>query len=114
MSASLEELVARFEQIELEQHLDDPEQLPLALAERQSLLTAIQSADTSHLSPELRATLKERLRVQLERDQALCVELEQRRAELQKALEQLGSGRNALRGYGEALKPVETPPRRIG
>lgn len=114
MSEPVEALVAALDCIALEEHVDDPDALAAALAERQRLLTAIEQCDRAALSPEQRADLKERLQALLTRDAELLAALEELREEARKALEQLASGRAAARGYSAA--PSSEPPamRRIG
>jgi hypothetical protein len=114
MSQTLEELVEALTLIDVAEHLDDPERLPELLAERQRLLAAIQAADASALSEVQRAALKERLQAQAERDARLLATLETMREETAKALEQLASGRAAVRGYGEAMGSTPPPVRRYG
>jgi hypothetical protein len=114
MSRALEELVDALGQIRLEAQLDEPEQLKQLMAEREQLLTAIQSADVSQLSQELRATLKERLHALLARDAALLDELALLRDAARAALEQLAPARAAVRGYGDALSASAPGTRRIG
>jgi hypothetical protein len=114
MNEPLEALVDALAGIALEEHLDDPDALAGALAERQRLLSAIEEADREALSPELRADLKERLQALLRRDAELLDALHELHEETRKGLEQLASGRAAVRGYGAS--PNSEPPamRRIG
>lgn len=114
MSLPVEALVEALDRIALEEHVDDPDALLGALAERQRLLSAIEKSDRTALSPEQRSALKERLQVLLAHDAELLAALEELREEARKGLEQLASGRAAVRSYGAS--PSSGPPstRRIG
>jgi hypothetical protein len=114
MSASLAELVEAFASISLAAEVDDLERLELALAERQTILAAIQNADASLLSPELRTELEQRVVEVLARDVEVLEYLNALREHTIKSLEDLSSGRAAVRGYGEALGANENLTRRIG
>lgn len=114
MSHRLEELVDTLAHIALEEHLDDPERLVELMAERETLISAIQCTDASELSEPRRAELKQRIRDLLARDAAVLTELEERRVETQQALAQLNQGRAAVRGYGSAVGEETMGVRRIG
>jgi len=115
MIEELEELVARLEQIAPEDHLEEPELLAAALAERAQILEAIQRADPASLPDEPRALFKARLAAVLENDQQLVTRLEELRVELRKAQNRLVTGRAAVRGYGVgASSPPPGGGRRVG
>jgi acetyl-CoA carboxylase carboxyltransferase component len=114
MNSQFEQLVAQLEQFALEQHLEQPTQLAERVAERQALVEALQSADTSSLSSEQQAQLKERLNALVAADQALIVRAQEYLAETQRSLEQLACGRAVVRGYGEVLGAPAAGLRRIG
>ena len=114
MSAPVEALVDALDCIALEEHVDDPDALAAAVAERQRLLDAIEQCDRAALSPERRSALKERLQALLTRDAELLGALEELREEARKALEQLASGRAAVRGYGASPRSEPPAMRRIG
>jgi hypothetical protein len=84
------------------------------LAERQTLLAEIQKTDASDLPPALRASIKERLQALLTRDAQVIEQLDGRRDEARKALEQLIPGRAALRGYGDIVAAHPQVVTRIG
>ena len=110
----LDALVERLAQIALGEYVDEPEQLEQALAERQNILTALQSVNPSQLPEAERARLKARLEWIRERDEKLLEGLCQLRDELQKAMEQLTYGRAAARGYGNQSDAPTPQVRRIG
>jgi PP-loop superfamily ATP-utilizing enzyme len=114
MTGQLDALLERLEQIALGACVDDPEQPASALAERQTILTAIAAVDPSPLSVEERARVKQRLMAIEARDRAMLADLEVLREELQKAMEQLTSGRAAVRGYGGQSGAPPPQVRRIG
>jgi hypothetical protein len=108
-------LVERLEQIALEEYLEEPEELALLVAERQSTLDALMVADVSGLNDDERQEFKSRLRDVLARDQRLLEQLAEKREELLKALEHLRSGRRAANGYAQALStPPAASSRRFG
>jgi len=114
MTCAFEEIVEQLAQIALDDYLEEPEQLEQLMVQRRGLLTALEQSDTSELAPELRAHLKARLQGILERDRLVLQQLAELHVEAQKSLEQLSSGRAAVRGYGEALESSRPPARRLG
>ena len=114
MSHPLEELVDALSHIVLEEHLDDAERLVELMAERETLISAIQRTDASGLCEQRRADLKQRIRDLRTRDEGILSELEERRVEIQQALAQLNQGRAAARGYGSTANEESRGVRRIG
>jgi len=114
MMETLDELVSLLEALAPEACLDDAELLQAALGERQRILSAVQSADMSSLSPEDRESIKGRLVAVLERDKQVLAQLEELRVELRKAQEKLVTGRAAVRGYGEHGSHPPPGVRRVG
>lgn len=111
---SMWELVDALAMIPLEEHLDDPEQLVQLMAERQAILVQIQQADTTALSGPERELLKARLQDVLERDAGLVAAMRELHEETRKQLEQLATGRAAVRGYGASDSQAPAAVRRIG
>lgn len=114
MSARLEDMVAWLEQFKLEAHLADPEQLEEVLGERQVVLTEIERADRSTLTQEKRSELKVRLEAVLAHDGEVLGALYTLRDAAQKALEQVSSGRAAVRGYASQSERPNSSVRRVG
>ncbi|MET0339372.1 MAG: flagellar protein FliT [Polyangiales bacterium] len=110
----LEELVEWLEHFTLDAYLSDPEHLVEVLAERQPVLREIEQFDASKLEPTVRAALKSRLEAVLARDEAVLEALRNARDEAQKSLEQVSSGRAAVRGYGGQSSPPGPSVRRVG
>ncbi|MET0343958.1 MAG: flagellar protein FliT [Polyangiales bacterium] len=113
-TSRLEELVEWLEHFTLDAYLSDPEHLVDVLAERQPVLTEIEKLNTSKLDPAVRTALKARLEAVLARDEAVLEALRTARAETQKSLEQVSSGRAAVRGYGAQSSPPGSSVRRVG
>jgi hypothetical protein len=111
---SLHELVDALANIALEEHLDDPDQLVQLMAERQALLQSIQQVDTSTLGEDERALLKERLQALLERDAARLTVMRELHEDARRQLDQLATGRAAVRGYGASDSQAPVSVRRIG
>lgn len=114
MIEQIDALVARLAQIALDEYVDDPEQLDRALLEREQILGLLGAFDPKLLAPEDRARIKAELEAVQARDQRVLDELRELRAELQKATEQLTSGRAAARGYGKQSDSEPPRVRRIG
>lgn len=114
MTMQLDALLERLEQIELDACIDDADQLASALAERQTILTAIAAVDPSTLPADERARLKERMLAIEARDSEMLSDLYVLRDEMQKAMDQLTTGRAAVRGYGSQSGAPPPQVRRIG
>jgi Flagellar protein FliT len=107
-------LVERLEAIELDVHFLDPEALAAAMADRQSILAELQSADASLLEPQLRSELKARLAAVQERDHAVLQQLLVLRDRTQEELAKAGKSRRAMDGYKSLVSSEPPPFRRIG
>ncbi len=112
--STLETLVGQLEALRFETQLVDPESLLAALAERQALLTQVQSVDIATLPAALRVDLKARLQAVLARDAEVLEQLKALHAETKHALEQLKPARAATRAYREAAAAPAQATRRIG
>ena len=114
MSAELDALIERLEQIEVGACLDDAERLASALTERQTIISAIAAVDPSSLPEDERARLKQRMLALAIRDQDVLADLQALREEMQKAMDTLNAGRAAVRGYGGQSGAPPPQVRRIG
>jgi hypothetical protein len=108
------ELVERLEAIELDAYFLDPDALKAAMADRQSILDDLLSADASKLDPVLRGELKARLAAVQERDKAALEQLVLLRDETRAELEKAGQSRRAMNGYKSLVSSEPPPFRRIG
>jgi hypothetical protein len=114
MIEQVDALVERLAQIALDEYVDDPELLERALLEREQILGLLGAFDPALLAPDDRARVKAELEAIQARDQRIVGELQELRAELQKAMDQLTSGRAAVRGYGKQSDTEPPRVRRIG
>jgi hypothetical protein len=114
MIEQVDALVERLAQIALDEYVDQPEQLERALLEREQIFGLLAAFDPALLASEDRARVKAELEAIQERDQRILDELRELRAELQKAMDQLTSGRAAVRGYGKQSDTEPPRVRRIG
>lgn len=114
MIAQLDALLERLAQIDLDACIDDAEQLASALAERQTILSALAAVDPSSLPRSERARLKEHMLAIEARDSQVLSNLNVLREELKKAMDQLTTGRAAVRGYGSQASEPPHKVRRIG
>lgn len=114
MIEQIDALVERLAQIALDEYVDDPEQLDRALLEREQILGLLAAFDPTLLASSDRARVKGELEAIQARDQRILDELRELRAALEKATEQLNSGRAAVRGYGKQSDTEPPRVRRIG
>jgi len=112
--SDLLDLVERLELIALEEYVEEPEELALLVAERQTILDALTTADVAALSEEERGEFKRRLTDVLARDQLVLSQLADKREEILKALEHMRSGRRAANGYAQILSTPPESSRRFG
>lgn len=114
MSEQLLQLVDALSAISLADEVDDPERLAAAVAQRQEILDQLQRSDTSALAPELRFELEMRVHAVLARDEEVLEYLQALQEHTRKALDQLHTGRAAVRGYGANVQSATPSTRRIG
>jgi hypothetical protein len=114
VSYSLLELVDALASISLADEVDDLSRLAELLEQRQILLSEIQAADWDALTPEQRAEAEERVQLVRTRDAEVLEYLEALRADTQKALSQLASGRAAVRGYAGVSESEGRGTRKVG
>jgi Rad3-related DNA helicase len=113
MDDELERLVKRLEATWVEPGSTDLAGLAAVLDERQRILSAIQNADATELSPETRDELARRIETVRERDQKLVAVLQNRRAETLKELDSALQARTAARGYRSIEEPEKKGYHRI-
>lgn len=107
--ATLGELLHRLESFRFDAAGGDVERVAEMLAERQAIVDRIRDEDLGKLDPEVRDEAVRRIRAVLERDAKVVEGLKREREGIERELAQMGTARQAARGYGAEARESEAP-----